>query len=335
MSVKSRLSQLTGPIEPSPTQPAALNSPVAAPVQAPRQPPPKTGPGAMVRFLQDQSDSDERIRELTERLKAFEDALPVRRLDPTRIRVSSYANRHEDHFTRSAAYQQLVDDMSAAGGNVQPIRVRPIKGDSEHDFEVVFGHRRLRACQQLGLPVLAMVSSDDDTALFEAMCRENSSREDLSAFEEGMSYRRALEMGLYPSQRKLASAVGVTQARISQVIAVATLPPEVLASFPSPLTVQYRWAEVLHAELKADGQRLHARLKEISAHKALSPKQVFEYLTAKPQAASVDVVVDGKKRAVIRSSHGVVSVAFSKNSLAEGRMSELQLLLSQFLASQG
>jgi ParB family transcriptional regulator, chromosome partitioning protein len=334
MSVKSRLSQLTTPVEPPPAQAAASTPADSSAAQGPRQPPPKTGPGAMVRFLQDQSDSDERIRELTDRLKSFEDALPVRRLDAARIRVSSYANRHEDHFKRSAAYQQLVEDISSAGGNVQPIRVRPVKDDPQHDFEVVFGHRRHRACQQLGLPVLAMISSDDDTTLFEAMCRENSSREDLSAFEEGMSYRRALELGLYTSQRKLASAVGVTQARISQVIAVASLPPDVLAAFPSPLSIQYRWAEVLHAELKTNGKRLDARLKDLAGQKALSAKQVFDYLTAKAQAASVDVVVDGKKRAVIRSAHGVISVAFSKNSLPEGRMGELQSLLSKFLSSQ-
>jgi ParB family chromosome partitioning protein len=149
-----------------------------------------------------------------------------------------------------------------------------------------------------------------------------------------LSYKRALQLGLYPSQRKLADAIGVTQARISQVLAVANLPPEIIAAFPSPLEIQYRWAEALNAELQRDRKRLFQRLKDLGSQKSLSAKQVFEFLTAKPQAPSVDVVVDGKKRAVIRANHGVVTVAFSKNSLPEDRMGELQDLLTRFLSGQ-
>ena len=291
---------------------------------------PKTGPGAMMKFLNSQTEQDDRLRVLQERLQAFEGALPVRRLDASRVRVSRFANRHEDHY-KSLAYTQLVDDISAAGRNVQPIRVRPVTGDSAADFEVVYGHRRLRACQQLSIPVEAILADDDDVALFESMCRENAARADLSPFEEGMSYRRALELGIYPSQRKLAAAVGVTQAHVSQVLVVANLPDEVLAAFPSPLEIQYRWAETLERSLKVDRTAMIERARGVVPSKFMSAKQVFEYLTEKPRDSSVDVVVEGKKRAVIRSRMGVVSVAFSKHAVPAERISELQDLLAGFL----
>ena len=291
---------------------------------------PKTGPGAMMKFLNSQTEQDDRVRLLQERLEAFEGALPVRRLDASRVRSSRFNNRHDDHY-RSAAYNSLVEDISAAGRNVQPIRVRPVVGDPAAEFEVVYGHRRLRACQQLNIPVEAILANDDDAALFEAMCRENSARADLSPFEEGMSYRRALELGIYPSQRKLAAAVGVTQAHISQSLVVANLPEEVIAAFPSPLEIQFRWADTLEKCLKVDQKALIARALAVAPQESMSAKQVFEFLTEKPRDSSIDVVVEGKKRAVIRSRMGVVTVAFSKHAFPAERMSDLQNLLTQFL----
>ena len=48
-----------------------------------------------------------------------------------------------------------------------------------------------------------------DQELFEQMERENRSRSDLSAWEQGAMYRRALDDGLYPSLRQLAESLDV------------------------------------------------------------------------------------------------------------------------------
>ncbi|MBK9363084.1 MAG: hypothetical protein IPM99_19260 [Rubrivivax sp.] len=82
---------------------------------------------------------------------------------------------------------------------------------------MVFGHRRHRACLELGLPVQAMVVDMYDQQLFEAMERENRARKNLSAWEQGTMYRRALDEGLYPSQRRLAESLGVDISLVSRV----------------------------------------------------------------------------------------------------------------------
>ena len=67
---------------------------------------------------------------LRDQLAAFEGALPARRLDPRLVRASVWANRHEDALT-GADFEQLKTDIEAAGGNVQPIKVRPLAPAAE------------------------------------------------------------------------------------------------------------------------------------------------------------------------------------------------------------
>ncbi len=273
------------------------------------------------------------LERVTAKLAEYEGSLPTRKLDPNRIRYSSFANRHEDHF-ESEGYAQLREDIAGAGGNVQPIRVRPVQGDPKADYEVIYGHRRWRACRDLKLEVEAVIVEATDEELFEAMSRENSSRADLSAYEEGLSYKRALDQKLYPSQHKLAASVGITQARVSQVLNIANLPLEITAAFSSPLKIQSRWADAIQRKLKEDRSSVLAVARQLAVDRTLTAKQVYETLIAKPKKASVDVVVEGKRRAVIRSNLGVVTVSFAKNALPHDSLEELASSLEHFLADK-
>lgn len=152
-------------------------------------------------------------------------------LDPSSIRPSRWANRHESTF-QSVEFVKLKEEIAAAGGNVQPIKVR--QDVTRGGYEVVFGHRRLRACQELGLPVLAIVVSIDDRSLWEEMERENRSRANLSPYGQGRHYKAALDQGLYPSIRRLAEVINVDVSQASKVIRIADLPDVVINAFSSP-----------------------------------------------------------------------------------------------------
>ena len=82
-------------------------------------------------------------------------------MDPRLIAPSRWANRHPDAF-EGPEFEQLRREIEDAGGNVQPIKIRPITDGRTAEggarYEIVFGHRRHRACLDLGLPVLAVVS---------------------------------------------------------------------------------------------------------------------------------------------------------------------------------
>ncbi|WP_304305968.1 ParB/RepB/Spo0J family partition protein [Pseudacidovorax intermedius] len=295
-------------------QPRELpGSPTGAPSAASAPNPearPKTAPGSMAVFMASQSAAVKEAEELKLKLRAFEGAVPMKALDPRRIRASRWANRHANALA-DKAFEELKADIASSGTNVQPVCVRALAvgADPSADYELVFGHRRHRACLELGIPVQAIIADIDDKGLFEAMERENRARKNLSAWEQGMMYRRALDNGLYPSQRKLAEAVGVDLSLISKSLALARLPDAVVEAFPSPLDVQFRWAQPLSEVLQRDPEGLVARAKELKAGKvALNAKQVLDALLGQADKVLNRSTTPAEKR-LGRAGQGAVLAA--------------------------
>ena len=332
--------------------------PVAAP--NPEVAKPKTAPGAMMALANDQrsellrendklreqanksTELEGRLLDAVEELKTWEGAKATRLLDPKSIQRSEYANRHESSF-KNQDFEALKHEIKEAGGNVQPIKVRAIANPGDGpEFEVVFGHRRHEACLQLGLPVLAFVDNLDDQALFEEMERENRERQDLSAWEQGAMYARALDRNLYPSQRQLATAIGVDPTNLSKALVLARLPEKVLQAFASPLDLQFRWATGFKAAIEADAAGVETRAAKIAAERSgLTPKEIFLALTS-PQDAKVQaqppstlqafekdgktvatMKIDGEGRPTIRIHVG----------LSSSKQGELAKLLERFVAA--
>ena len=306
MSTKSKLLAMTENLQlpPEPGQPALASTASAMPAppavladtagQAPRFPPvvpgtgARTGPGQMLQFRGQMLAVEGELDALRAQLQAHDGAKPTRNLDPQRVRPSRWANRHPDAFT-GPAFMRLKHDIELAGGNVQPIAVRPLNSEPGH-YEIVFGHRRHRACSDLGLPVLATIDTAalSDLDLFSAMDRENRERADLSAYEQGAMYRRALDEKLYPSNRRLAEALGVSHTWVANVLQVADLPAPVLDCFGSRLEVQHRHATLIAAALTKHRQVVLARAQALQNQgKRLSASAVVAALVSAPVVAPV------------------------------------------------
>lgn len=331
---------------------------------------PKTAPGSMMHFMSAQSAAVKEAETLRERLADFDGALPVRRLDPAAIRVSAWANRHPASFD-AAAFADLKSEIASAGGNVQPIKVRPIAeddagvgpsnssagaapcpqdksgvgpsnplGHSVRRYEIVYGHRRHRACLELGLPVLALVANVPPRQVFVEMERENRSRQDLSAWEQGCMYARALDAGLFPSNRQLAAAVGRDPGDISKALALARLPKFVVEAFASPLDLQYRWAKPLSDAQQRDPEGLMRRAKALKALAApLSAKDAFQTLVGAEQGVgpsnppdAVDIRHGGRRLATIAGEAGRQTVIRIDIALTAARRQALMDVLERFLS---
>ena len=264
---------------------------------------PKTAPGAMMAFAHDKRSEllaeNERLRreadesaglrikleEANNDLRQWDGAKAGRFIDPVKVRRSRWANRHLASL-EGVDYEVLKHDISNAGGNVQPIKVRRI-GEEVFEYEIVFGHRRHQACLELGLPVLVLIDNVSDTDLFVEMDRENRARKDLSPYEQGAMYRRALAERLFPSNRKLAEAIGADLSAVGKALALADLPQPVLDAFSSPLELQYRWAKPLADALDADHQGVLDRAQMLKASAVKLPaKTVFERLLEKSTSLS-------------------------------------------------
>lgn len=317
---------------------AAKSFSVAPPEpQAPAPRPPsgvRSGPAHAIQAMHTDAATARENEQLRQELKAWENATPARMLDPKLVMPSRWANRHEDSFT-AAEFLSLKADIERAGGNVQPIKVRPTEKDGV-EFEIVFGHRRHRACLELGLPVLALVSELSEQDLFVEMDRENRQRADLRPFEQGEMYRRALDDGLYPSLRKLADALGLAHSNVSRALAIARLPEEILNAFPSRLEIQYRWCEPLGDALKRDSAAVLALAVKLygerSAGASLSAKTVFDRLIdAKSSIARRQVMAgDVKAFTVKESKHGV---AIELKAVSPAKLKAIEDFIVKTLAS--
>ena len=104
-----------------------------------------------------------------------------------------------------------------------------------------------------------------DHELFSAMDRENRERADLSPYEQGTMYRRALDEKLYPSNRRLAEALGVSHTWVANVLLVADLPAPVVECFRSPLEIQHRHAKSIASALETDRKSVLRRAEKLRA----------------------------------------------------------------------
>lgn len=311
-----------------------------------------------------QSERERRLAMAVNRLPSFSTAAPTaavelkgtdeaqavhvaQRLDPRLIVRSRWANRHELNFD-GAEFAELREEIRQAGGNVQPIKVRPLvelsaakPGEIAPRYEIVFGHRRHEACRLEGLPVLTLIVQLTDQQLFVEMDRENRSRKNLTAWEQGVMYHRALETGLFTSKRALAGALGVDHSALSKAVALAELPQQVVDAFPSPLELQFRWGQPLAAVLAADPSDVLQRAQNlISRRGELSAKQVFEFLlgsqSVEPEQADsigpIRIEQSGRRAEVSMTPKGGAVVNIEPGSIRPDRIKVLAELVTRFLA---
>ena len=305
----------------------------------------KTAPGTMMSFLTAQSSAMQEAEALKERVKTLEGDSPLRKLDPSSVKPSKWANRHEASFL-TAEFQELKAEIAAAGGNVQPIKVRPVQvlnGSTpvtDATYELIFGHRRHRACLDLGIPVLAAIEEASDVSLFEQMERENRGRKNLSAWEQGTMYRKALDDGLYSSLRRLAESLGVDVSLVSKSVSLARLPEAVVGAFQSPLDIQFRWAAPLAEAMQKDPDGTLERARTLGGARGdLNAAGVFSKVIGLPDPvlngstpATLTISKAGKVAGKLTAdSKGRAVIRFEASAFPDSKRKALVKVIEDFL----
>ena len=343
MSLKDRLRAADAALDQTP-QPA---TPAVQPAQAEgvvhRAPPasqpsvarpfqPRTGPGGLLANMDQLRNKDREIAQLQQKLAEWVDAQPARRIDPALIDLSAYANRHESSYA-GADWAEFKSALTATNGNTQPILVRR-KEDGR--FELVFGHRRTQGCRELGLQVLAVIADNmSDVDLFLAMEAENSCRKDLSPYEQGMHYKRALDAGLFPSYRSLAAALNRDHSIITRYKALVELPPHVLAAFPDRTQIQVRWAPLLADAVQKDPEAVHAAAAELQGAPVTSAAEIFRRLTAASRPAAPAPItimgMDGAQRAELKVKGKSLEIRLASGAFDRKTLEQIEAALKKIL----
>lgn len=224
-------------------------------------------------------------------------------LDPALIDLTEWADRHEDSF-RTAEFEELKESIRLSGGNLQPIKVRQATGRGEGGqvrYQLVFGSRRLRACRELGLKVRATIETvDGDRGLYLQMLGENRGRAGLSPWEQGMSYHRAINKGLFRTQAELVASSGLDQSNVSKAMRIAELPQELTSLFDSPTHITFKSGIALMDALKERGDEVMRRAAAVRGGESQSAQEIVRQLLATeprrvPKASRRALALPGSK----------------------------------------
>ncbi|MBB5538713.1 plasmid partitioning protein RepB [Rhizobium giardinii] len=165
------------------------------------------------------------LREQNDRLGRAEEI--ERRLAEGQAVVELDASSIEPSFVQDRM-QGDIDGLAVSireQGQQVPILVRP-HPDQPGRYQVAFGHRRLRAVSDLGLPVKAVVRELTDEQLVVAQGQENNEREDLTFIEKA---RFAHRLNKQFSREIVIAAMSIDKSNLSKMLLlVDALPAELI-----------------------------------------------------------------------------------------------------------
>jgi ParB family chromosome partitioning protein len=244
----------------------------------------------------------EGLREENQRLRAERlNGQLVLRLDPKRVRATQFINRNERSFLETDKKFIELKESLRINGQEHPVRVRPLAGAADADFEIVSGHRRHRACLALdaivegGFPLMALLDAkaSESRDLVLKMYRENEERADLSAFEKGSMFRQWLTHGVFLEQGDLAVAIGVSDATVTKYLQIAELPSSVLAAFEDPRDIAVRWSHDLTKAVKTNP----GKVEEVAQRLADASPRLSASVVARELIASGDAARESRSTA--------------------------------------
>lgn len=183
----------------------------------------------------------DRMAEESRKLKeALATGASVVELDPRLVDVSFIRDRLP--CPGDTEFQSLKESLREHGQEV-PILVRP-HPTRDDAYQAAYGHRRLKAAEELGFKIKAVVRALDDRQLIIAQGIENSARRDLSFIERAL-FAKSLEDAGH-DRGVVMAALSTDKTELSKMITVARSLPEALvrAIGPAPKAGRRRWLQL-------------------------------------------------------------------------------------------
>lgn len=222
----------------------------------------------------------------------------LRLVDPKSCRMWAKHNRIYDLLTPENC-ADLISSIRAQGKQEIPAVVRRLKDDPEgFDYEVISGARRHFAVSHLRsaenrkeIFYLVEVRDLEDEEAFRFADLENRGRQDISDYERGREYLKALGDYYGGNMTRMAERMEVSKALLSSYIAVARLPNEVLDAYGDPRQIAVRHGQQLAPLLKGDTRdrvieraveiaRAQEQARQLGGTLLMSGSEVFKLLKA-------------------------------------------------------
>ncbi|WFU13330.1 plasmid partitioning protein RepB (plasmid) [Rhizobium sp. CB3090] len=259
--------------------------------------------------LREQNDRVERAEEIERRLA---EGQAVVDLDPKVIDPSFMQDRMPGEI------DGLLASIKEQGQQV-PILVRP-HPQQPGRYEVAFGHRRLRAVSELGLPVKAVVRDLTDEQLVVAQGQENNERQDLTFIEKARFAARLKERF---TRDVIISSMSVDKGDLSKMLSIVdALPSDLIDAIGSAPGVGLRsWQELAGLIEKASSAENSLKLVRSSEIQGLQSADRFKALMVhlKPRRTErglPDVMAspNGERLAQVKQSKAKVEIMIDRKA---------------------
>lgn len=262
------------------------------------------------------------LREQNDRLGRAEEI--ERRLAEGRVVVELDASSIEPSFVQDRM-QGDIDGLRASireQGQQVPILVRPHPVQPAR-YQVAFGHRRLRAVSELGLPVRAVVRDLTDEQLVVAQGQENNEREDLTFIEKA---RFAHKLNKQFSRDIVIAAMSVDKSNLSKMLQlVDALPPELIDAIgPAAGVGRPSWQQLAELLEKAPSSSDPIKFAASNEMQALPSadrfKAVVDHLKPRRIARGLPDVMstpDGDRLAQVRQSKSKVEITIDRKAMPD------------------
>lgn len=197
-------------------------------------------------------------------------------LDPHQIERSFIADRYSEDEEQ---FRELVEAIRERGQD-SPVLVRPHPTRYGY-YQTAFGHRRVRAARELGIPVRAVVKPLTDIEHVIAQGQENSARADLTFIERAQFVGRLEERGF--SREVMMTALGIDKTTLSKMLSVChRIPQDIVTMLRDARGIgRDRWHELatlFDGPETLDRVRHHIRQRAFT--RAKSPEECFQLLLA-------------------------------------------------------
>jgi ParB family chromosome partitioning protein len=265
-------------------------------------------------------------------------------ISPFRARMWSLHDRCDEHVNEETCKAEI--ESFEKHGQLVPALGRVLRGDPDHDVELIYGARRLFVTRHLNMPLLVDLREMSDREALVAMDIENRQRTDISPYERALSYARWLSRGHFGSQDEIARALRIPSSRVSRSLRLAKLPSVILNAFTSPLEICEAWGLSIMDALDDPDRRQHT-FQVARAIGAVNPrppaKTVYRELvtaSARGRQAKLTVRIEtvrdeaGSPLFRIRQLSTSVALEVPSNKLSPAAMAEIRSVVAGILGGE-
>lgn len=303
---------------------------------------PRVSSGSVRSMKESFSGVERENEELREKLTS---SIVVQEVDANLIEPSPIVDRFGE--TNDAGFEALKESIRQRGQEVPVlIRVHPTKPGR---YQSAYGHRRIRAARELGVPVRAVVRALSDEDLVVAQGVENSARQDLSFIERAVFAARLEDAG--HERSVVQEALSIDRAEASKLVSVArAIPADIVDAIGrAPKIGRPRWQALADA-LKASRGAVKAARVAISKPDFLSRDTDTRFLKvftaaqkpadeqdSKP-AAQIVLAASGQKIARVKQSGRDLKISVDQGldaTFAAFLVEQLPSLFEAYAATSG